>query len=146
MDNLGLISSAYRERSSCYGHPIELICSLTHFNPLCLASAPPTHLDLTFPLSPATMLFTSALVLLSSSYLILQVTANTGYIATCNSLYLLSPISNRPYWTIVANCREPSGVYNVDTVINIDSCFINVGGRLVAQLKPVAISPALFPS
>ncbi|KAF9701120.1 hypothetical protein EKO04_000463 [Ascochyta lentis] len=75
------------------------------------------------------------IALLSFSSLILEASANSGYIASCVGASLISPTGNRPYWSIVANCEKISTVFNVNTNINIDSCFGNAGGKLVAQLN-----------
>jgi hypothetical protein len=75
------------------------------------------------------------LALLVSSHFCLKVAANSAYAASCNSIYIYSPEPpNTDYWTISANCAMEDGVYNVGTEINIDSCFVNAGGTLVAQL------------
>lgn len=60
-----------------------------------------------------------------------QVAAGNGYASTCNSI--------RPYfgsngWVILANCRKPSGIYNVGVSIKLDSYFANAGGHLKGRL------------
>lgn len=68
-----------------------------------------------------------------------MVNAVNNYAATCNSLRFGPPGNNvnSGYYgyNIVANCREPSGVYNVDTFIDLSSCFTNNGGHLAFQIK-----------
>jgi hypothetical protein len=62
-----------------------------------------------------------------------RVAADSGYWATCNSIGVGYALSDHT-WEITGNCEEISGIYNVNNGINIDSCFINAGGNLVAQL------------
>ncbi|KAJ5288645.1 hypothetical protein N7478_001675 [Penicillium angulare] len=71
------------------------------------------------------------LVLLGS--LSLEVAANSGYAASCNSIYFTDPGRQTTYYTLLANCRENSGIYKVDSQINLGSCFGNSGGKLVAM-------------
>jgi hypothetical protein len=78
------------------------------------------------------MKFTTQLVL-AIGYLSSQVAANSGYASTCNSINWEDPSSNSPYWLVIANCREPSGIYNVDTVLNLGLCIANGNGVLYAQ-------------
>jgi hypothetical protein len=76
-----------------------------------------------------------ALALLAVGHFSLQVAADSGYASSCNSQRLLAPTSNSPFWAIVANCKLPSGIFNVDTEININSCFDNNNGVLQAAEK-----------
>lgn len=75
------------------------------------------------------------LAFLALSYLALDVVADSGYAASCNSINYSSADDHNPHWEIVANCREISGIYNVDTVIGMDLCFANAFGNLVGQSK-----------
>lgn len=73
------------------------------------------------------------LAFLASSYFALDVFADSGYGQSCNSIMDYHS-GNAPYWTIIANCEEISGAYNVNNFINMDSCFANDGGNLVGRL------------
>ena len=61
-----------------------------------------------------------------------EVVVNSGYALTCNSLRVGS-VFGREY-TLVANYRETQGTYKVSAMINLDSCFANVNGKLQARL------------
>lgn len=78
-----------------------------------------------------------ALALLVLGHFFHEAAANSGYAATCNSIRLLDPAPpNAPFYSIVANCEESGGgIYNVDTEINIGSCFGDSGGHLVPELQ-----------
>lgn len=58
------------------------------------------------------------------------VTANSGFGSTCNSIRLYFGLRGL---VIFANCREPSGIYNVGVSIKLDSCFANSNGKLVGR-------------
>ncbi|KFY43227.1 hypothetical protein V495_04085 [Pseudogymnoascus sp. VKM F-4514 (FW-929)] len=61
-----------------------------------------------------------------------KVAADSGYGASCNSIAYYNAADGSK--EMFANCRENSGIYNVDTVINPDSCFANDNGQLHARL------------
>jgi len=75
-----------------------------------------------------------ALALPALSHYCLIVDANSGYASSCNSLAVYPPGKANTHYTLVGDCREPSGQYTVNTQINLGSCFGNSGGNLVAQL------------
>lgn len=58
------------------------------------------------------------------------VTANSGFGSTCNSIRLYFASSGVVFF---ANCRQPSGVHKVGVSIQLDSCFANSNGKLVAR-------------
>lgn len=60
------------------------------------------------------------------------VAADSGYGATCNSISYYNARDGSK--VIFANCREPSGIYNVGNAINPNSCFANANGQLVGRL------------
>lgn len=76
------------------------------------------------------------------------VIADSGYYSSCNSVNVYrkdtQPNKGRP--DIIGNCRKITGIYSVDTAINIDSCFANNGGNLVARLKCVSGLRNLWPT
>ncbi|KIM98776.1 hypothetical protein OIDMADRAFT_31540 [Oidiodendron maius Zn] len=74
------------------------------------------------------------LAFLALSYFTLDVVADSGYAASCNSIQIYDS-DNVRHWVIFANCREESGIYNVGNAINIGSCFANSGGGLVGRLN-----------
>lgn len=67
-----------------------------------------------------------------------KVAADSGYGASCNSISYYNAADGSK--EMFANCRENSGIYNVDTVINPDSCFANDNGQLHARLWSVFLS------
>ena len=73
--------------------------------------------------------------LLILSHFSLDVVANSDYAGRCNTIELSGPDSHESRWAIVANCETESGIYNLDTEININVCFTNNGGNLAAELK-----------
>lgn len=77
----------------------------------------------------------SPMVQLAIGMFSLGVAANSGYATTCNSILLQPADSHNSDWLILANCREPPGVYNVDNAININSCFTNHNGNLAGELQ-----------
>ena len=79
-----------------------------------------------------TMHFKTSPLLILLSYLS-RAAADSGYWGSCNSITVSFALSTRT-WEISGNCRDTSGIYNVGNSINIDSCFINASGNLVAQL------------
>ena len=75
------------------------------------------------------------IILLSLS---IGVAADSGYGATCNSMQYYNARDGTKY--IIANCKETSGIYNVDNEINANSCFANANGQLVGRLWWLFIS------
>lgn len=73
------------------------------------------------------------LAFLATSYLALDVLADSAYASSCNSISIYDGLASG--WVISGNCAETSGIYNVDTSICINSCFANANGVLVARLK-----------
>lgn len=64
-----------------------------------------------------------------------EAAANSGWSSSCNSHGISAPISNDPVYELHANCAKRTGDYNVDIVVNIDSCFANNNGAIIGQLK-----------
>lgn len=97
----------------------------------------PSHFKGVNIFSTSTMKFITlpTFVLLTLSHFALNAAANSGYAASCNSIGILTADSHNSDNLITGNCRETSGIYNVGPEININSCFINSGGNLVAQVK-----------
>lgn len=81
------------------------------------------------------LLSSSAIMQLAIGIFSLRVAANSDYAATCNSIRLDDADSYNPDWLLVADCREPSGIYSVDNEINIGTCFANYNGNLAGALK-----------
>jgi hypothetical protein len=61
------------------------------------------------------------------------VSADSGFYGTCHNFSRLAG-TDRPVH-MFADCKTTAGDYTVGMTINLDSCFGNAGGRLVAQLK-----------
>ena len=83
----------------------------------------------------ATMQLRSTLVPAGLTYLANNAAADSGFAATSNSYGISAPGGNTPVWTLIANCEQTNGVYNVATEINLKFCFGNHNVNLVAQLK-----------
>lgn len=62
------------------------------------------------------------------------VSANSGFYATCHNYHSMTPGLPKH---LIADCKRESGIYNIDDSLNIDRCFGNNCGRLVAQYKSV---------
>ena len=77
----------------------------------------------------------AALAILAFGHFFLEVAANSGYAATCNSIEVYPPVKNAPHYSLCGNCEKDNGVYIVGICIDLGSCFGNSGGKLVAQLK-----------
>ncbi|KAL6890463.1 hypothetical protein GGI43DRAFT_415954 [Trichoderma evansii] len=63
------------------------------------------------------------------------VLANSGYAGSCTNIQIYPPDGNTNYYKIAADCQNNAGQTNLNTKINIDSCFSNSNGSLVAQLN-----------
>jgi hypothetical protein len=73
---------------------------------------------------------------LASGFFILETVANSGFAATCNSFLLFTPDGGTTnHFQLDANCAYETGIYNVDTIINLDKCIANGGGVMHAQPK-----------
>jgi hypothetical protein len=78
----------------------------------------------------------SALALLGLSLFALEVSANSGFASSCNSIGVGPPGGNTHSYWLVGNCKKAGGGnYNVGTTLDLDVCFGNSGGRLVPQLQ-----------
>lgn len=63
------------------------------------------------------------------------VSANSGFYASCHNFSRLAPKSTPTRFG--GDCRQKSGIYTVGDRLNIDRCFGNHCGKLVAQYKSV---------
>ncbi|KAL6804917.1 Cyanovirin-N [Trichoderma sp. SZMC 28013] len=77
----------------------------------------------------------AALALVALGYVIVGVSANSGYAGSCTNIQIYPPDGNTNYWKIAADCKNNAGQTNLNTKININSCFSNSNGALVAQLN-----------
>lgn len=77
----------------------------------------------------------AALALVALGQLAVGVSANAGYAGSCTNIQIYPPDGNTNYWKIAADCTNNAGQTNLNTKINIDSCFSNSNGSLIAQLK-----------
>lgn len=81
-------------------------------------------------------LFTSSAVMqLAIGIFSLRVAANSGYGATCQTIRLYPADSYNSHWLLDADCKEPSGIYNVGTSLYLETCFANYNGNLAAALE-----------
>lgn len=77
----------------------------------------------------------AALALVALVQFIVGASANSGYAGSCTNIQIYPPDGNTNYYKIAADCKNNAGQTNLNTKINIDSCFSNSNGALVAQLK-----------
>ncbi|KAL7959264.1 Cyanovirin-N [Trichoderma compactum] len=77
----------------------------------------------------------AALALVALGYFIVGVSANSGYAGSCTNIQIYPPDGNTNYWKIAADCKNNAGQTNLNTKININSCFSNSNGVLIAQLN-----------
>ncbi|PTB43806.1 hypothetical protein M441DRAFT_132031 [Trichoderma asperellum CBS 433.97] len=77
----------------------------------------------------------AALALVALAQFSVGVFANSGYAASCKNIQIYPPDGNTNYWKIAADCTNNAQQTNLNTKINIDSCFSNSNGSLVAQLN-----------
>ncbi|OBT50833.1 hypothetical protein VE04_08964 [Pseudogymnoascus sp. 24MN13] len=74
---------------------------------------------------------TIALLLLG--HLSLGEAATNGYTKTCNSIRFTDHPTRGSSWIIVANCKQTSTVYNVDTQLALDKCFGVSKGKIIIK-------------
>ncbi|KAK1248931.1 hypothetical protein MKX08_007151 [Trichoderma sp. CBMAI-0020] len=77
----------------------------------------------------------AALALVALGQFIVGASANSGYAGSCTNIQIYPPDGNTNYWKIAADCKNNAGQTNLNTKININSCFSNSNGVLVAQLN-----------
>lgn len=77
----------------------------------------------------------AALALVALGQFVVGVSANSGYAGSCANIQIYPPDGNTNYWKIAADCKNNAGQTDLNTKININSCFSNSNGALVAQLK-----------
>lgn len=77
----------------------------------------------------------AAVALVTLAQFSVGVLANSGYAGSCTNIQIYPHDGNTNYYKIAADCKNNAGQTNLNTKINIDSCFSNSNGSLVAQLK-----------
>lgn len=64
-----------------------------------------------------------------------KVAANGGYAATCNSIEIYPPGGNSDTYALIGNCQKFDGTYQVGAAIQLNACFVNIGGIVHFLLK-----------
>lgn len=77
----------------------------------------------------------TTLAFLILSHFSVEVLANSGYAASCTNIQIYPPDGDTNFWAIAADCTTAAQQPNLNTKIDIDSCFSNSNGSLIAQLK-----------
>jgi hypothetical protein len=115
-----------------------------------------SNITLTFKILQPTMLLPIPSLLVVASLLAQEASAgpvrpeaddivkrDSGWYASCNRAGLYQRMKASPdknSMAIGANCREKSGIYNVDTSVNINQCTTNKNGKLEAKKKYAQMS------